>query len=282
MNPATTDQVENLKLLFKDHSDDFLQHLRSWKAIAPGQGLESVTEDLAGRILKNPKPCHRAITEIRWKRDEMKLASERFRREQDARREAKRRKIIDSIPPQFRSLTAEHSPRPAQFKFVESFWDSEAEDLRDEAGEPKQFGLFLSGKSGSGKTAAATALYLRTALADWSDDYAFRRSVEFVRLVKSKHLSGEDRATFDHEFELLRDTDGIVFLDDLGTEKFMHSSAEDVLFDLFDSRANWNRRTVITCNHSPKELAAMFAPKNAEKMLRRFNQFFMRVDFDRK
>jgi DNA replication protein DnaC len=282
MNPATTDQVENLTLLFKDHSDDFLQHLRSWKAIAPGQGLESLSEDHAGRILANPKPHHRAITEIRWKREEQALASERFHKEQDARCESKRRKILDSIPPQFRSLTAEHSPRPAQFKFVESFWDSEAEDLRDVSGEPKRFGLFLSGKSGSGKTAAATALYLRTALEDWSDDYAFRRSVEFVRMVKSKHLSGEARATFEREFELLRDTDGIIFLDDLGTEKFVDTSAEDVLFDLFDSRANWNRRTVVTCNYSPKELAAMFSPKNAEKMLRRFNQFFLRIDFDRK
>ena len=110
----------------------------------------------------------------------------------------------------------------------------------------------------------------------------FRAALEFVRMVKSKHLSGEARATFDREFELLRDTDGIIFLDDLGTEKFVDTSAEDVLFDLFDSRANWNRRTVITCNYSPKELSAMFSPKNAEKMLRRFNQFFLRIDFDRK
>jgi DNA replication protein DnaC len=180
-------------------------------------------------------------------------------------------------PPEFRKLSAERAPRPEQFKLVAEYFTCDGMDKFDGKNLP-EFGVLAFGASRTGKTAAAwhaVDLYWHESF--W-DEVVFLKSVRFVRIAKARHLGNDSKAEFDALFESALAAD-LLIIDDLGTER-LPESAEEVLFELLDSRTENHAPTIITSNYRLEELSEMFSNRNREKIAARLRQFFLPVNFD--
>jgi DNA replication protein DnaC len=145
--------------------------------------------------------------------------------------------------------------------------------------DDKVCSLLLFGKSRTGKTAAAWAAIKKLWSEEPETDVLFTKSVTFIRLAKARHLSAEAREQFSELFDKMLKVDLLV-LDDLGSEGKLKESADEVLFELVDSRTEEWLRTIITTNSSAEELANTFMEKNGEKILARLREFFLPVRFN--
>jgi DNA replication protein DnaC len=174
-------------------------------------------------------------------------------------------------PREYLHCTEENSPRPAQFKFVQSYW------IRDdpEDDSPRKPGLILFGPPGAGKTAAVWALIKRNRGQYWAT-WLFLKTVRLTTLAKGRHLSASAREEFLDVFNEAMSVE-LLALDDLGSEK-LSETAEEMLFELLDHRTERHATTLITCNYKAPELASKF-PRNRDKIMRRLTQYFVPVNF---
>jgi DNA replication protein DnaC len=188
---------------------------------------------------------------------------------------------FDSQRPNAYIVTSvEASPRPAQFQFVVTYWSAAVDDERDRQGTEAKYGLLLFGASRTGKTAAAWEAASRFAreIPTKTRHVEFCKSVTFSRLAKARHLGREASENFAALLDVLKLCDLLV-LDDLGTEK-LSESAEEVLYELIDSRMEDQLHMIITTNCDASSLAKAFSVRNEKKMLARIKEYFQPVNFD--
>jgi DNA replication protein DnaC len=139
-------------------------------------------------------------------------------------------------------------------------------------------GIIPFGGSGLGKTAAAWAAIRSRVYESHHTDFEFVKTVRFIGMAKARYVCQDAKEEFDEKFQRLLTVELLV-LDDFLTERFS-PSAEEVLFELLDTRTEQELFTIITTNKKPEEMAQKF-PLNAAKIMRRINQFFLKVNFDK-
>ena len=257
--------------------DEALAWLRKSGWLEPAQDLEGLTWGQWSRIFNNLDGFKRKVTPgVAAKEDQQKGLLEDKRREEEQRR--RRADQLFSIrPAEYEDLSADKAPRPVQFKLVSGFLTEDASVYFTAAAE-RVHGLVLYGKPRLGKTAACWQLVANYWNALPHATVEFIKTVRLVRKAKSRHLGMEAKLEFDKLFARLLNCD-LLILDDLGSEK-MPESAEEVLFELIDTRTEEWRFTVITSNSDLRTLAGSFE-RNREKMEGRLRQFFLPVAFDK-
>jgi DNA replication protein DnaC len=232
------------------------------------------------RLAKEAKEHEERLA--KWREEEKHRAAERRKAEDEKRRQERKAQLEEMRPIEYEDISEKGSPRPVQFKIVAGYFtdfdDEKLEALREKKGE-KVTGILAYGPSGTGKTAAAWQ-----AIENWwrhrqYDDVVFVKSVTFARLAKSRYVNGETREEWDELYESILTTELVVF-DDFGTEN-LSASVEEILFEVLDTRTEKWLNTIITTNYTIKQLAANFMPKNRDKIARRLEQFFLKIDFSK-
>ncbi len=143
-------------------------------------------------------------------------------------------------------------------------------------------GLFLYGeKSGTGKTTAAY-LITKSAIANQKRCAVFSHS-EFSR--KASFLTNTDQQAGSRWIKLVNECDLLV-IDDFGKSRFKTADgtskqAEELLFDILDSRIANKRPTILTSNDNAATLRARLSAERGEPLLRRLREFFEPVNFDK-
>lgn len=122
--------------------------------------------------------------------------------------------------------------------------------------------VFLTGKTGCGKTHLATAM-LAEAEVDSSTDAFFITVPEMLMKIRSS-FSGTSGETEEELVKRFSDYQ-ILVLDDLGSEKTTEYSIT-TLFLILDRRDRWNRRTIVTSNLSLKEIEDTLGARIASRL----------------
>lgn len=223
------------------------------------------------KIVTAPEQFEAWIRHHRRRREQEQENRLQAQREAEATMKRRLLHVRSTTPVEYLDLSADESPRPRQFSYVSDYWfEYEGETVR---------GLYLHGGPGTGKTAAAWEVWRRWTIENLRDETSFIKTVELAQLAKTQFVCKELNEEFRERFKAARDADLLV-LDDLATER-QSPSTESVLFELLDRRTEEHRHTVITCNLSPSDLSSKFSEANRGKLMRRFKQYFVAIDFDK-
>jgi DNA replication protein DnaC len=265
--------------------DEALVWMRKEGWLKPEEGLEGLTAVRWRRIFNNLDSFKRAVfpelkalySKEREAKAEVEAGEERNRQEEEAR-SRRIRQLCNIRPMEYGNLSEAKSPRPIQFKLVSNFLTDDDSLYFTEAGD-RIHGLVPYGKPRSGKTAACWQLVANYWHANPLSSVEFIKAVKFVGKAKSRHMGIDAKEEFDELFTRAINCDLLV-LDDLGSEK-MSESADEVMFELIDTRTEEWRFTVITSNCSLRTIAGTFMPRNQAKMEARLRQFFLPICFDK-
>jgi DNA replication protein DnaC len=284
---VTNGELKKLEQFLGDDKDRTLQYLVHTRRLNPGDTLDKVSSDIAKQIISEGTKWNDRIWEFKTKEElQQELIDEKTEKESE--------RLWQMTPKEFENLSAEGSPRPKQFKIVSEFFEPNGL-YHSEEFRKRKHGLIFTGAPGLGKTADLYELAARgIESGEFTDtrifftkdkrgvysvsSFEFVKSVTFFRLAKAKHLGDEQQEQFTKMFELMLRTK-LLLLDDFGTEAVSTGSSE-TLFELIDTRCERWLFTAIATNNTISELAARFGPNEA-KMLRRFKQFFLELNFDR-
>ena len=249
--------------------------LRKNDWLKPDQGLEGLTWGRWSRIFNRLAGFKRTVMPaVAALADRDKAVTEEKHCE-ERQRCRRMRQLCDLRPAEYDDLSDAKAPCPVQFKMVSNFLTDEGSIYFTKAGE-RIHGIFAFGDPRSGKTGAAWQAvenYWRThpfTNVEWI------KTVRFVSIAKSRHLGADSKQEFDKLFARLIHCDLLV-LDDFGSEK-LSESAEEVLFELIDTRTEEWRFTVITSNYDLRGVGKAFY-RNQEKTLARLRQYFLPIRF---
>lgn len=176
-----------------------------------------------------------------------------------------------NLPPEYAEAeidTFEVRPEPVNPKTGEAIDTENIASARELASSPLADGrtVFFTGPSGTGKTYLAAALLRAQVIAHgasgmYMSAYAYLRSLQPEMLTPSEQRAVREAA---------KNVD-ILLIDDLGTEKGSEFSRRE-LFDLFDTRLNHQRATIITSNYTMSALFSGEDAINAERIKSRLRQ----------
>lgn len=173
------------------------------------------------------------------------------------------------------------APRPAQFAFCKGFYSWEHRVKLCKSGESDRTGFIAhSIESGTGKTTSMWAALQRGISVGRFDSALVLDMPEFTLLCRHSHRGGEFGKRFANMFRQAREV-AFLGLDDLGTEGSLSDATEETLFIILNHRCAHGMATVVTSNSTPVQISQMFSRRNHRKILRRLNQFFLAVDFEK-
>lgn len=141
--------------------------------------------------------------------------------------------------------------------------------------------IFYGERSGTGKTSAAYLILKREVIAGkccaafTHTDFS-RRAVQFV--IADRERQGE-------RWIRLLVTCDLLLIDDFGKSRFKTADgtskqAEELMFDVIDSRITKELPTLLTSNDNATTIRAKMSGDKGGAFLRRLNEFFARVNFD--
>ncbi|MBC5787178.1 ATP-binding protein [Clostridium facile] len=128
--------------------------------------------------------------------------------------------------------------------------------------EPHTNGIFMSGKTGLGKTHLSLAIAQRVLQRGYTVIYS---SVsEIVRKISTQYFGREQGNQSEDIFEILNQVD-LLILDDLGAE-FESSFSTSAIYDLINARISAGRPTIISTNLTPTELQKRYSERIVSRL----------------
>jgi DNA replication protein DnaC len=288
MNTIPAEQITSLNNHLEGWKPEAIAWLVQRKWLEPGQDLEHLSVERANSIERRAgafrQAVFRGLFPERFAEEQRKIEQAESQKVHD-RQVAKRMVTLQRMRPvEYVGMTEEQSPRPRQYRLASTFWtdpQSSPYFADDQPAMTQLNGMVLFGKSGTGKTAAAWKAIENFWLDAPFEDASFIETTRFFYLAKQRYADRDSMA----EFKVMLDSalnDELIVLDDLGTEKKLSESTEEVLFQIIDTRTKNHLLTIVTTNYSMRDLEEMWlSSRNSEKIARRIKQFFLPINFDR-